>query len=115
MDLEHMCPYYEKAVELLGKKWTGLILRALMEHPRRFAEISGYVEGLSDRLLSERLQELERERIVERRVSAERPVHVEYALTQKGLDLRAVVESIQTWASRWESAGQDLVSPPAES
>ncbi|MCI0438021.1 MAG: helix-turn-helix transcriptional regulator [Chloroflexi bacterium] len=90
-------------MELLGKRWTGLIIRALMDGPRRFTEITGYVEGLSDRLLSQRLQELEQAGIVERRVYSQRPVLVEYELTEKGRDLRQVVEAIQVWADRWEA------------
>ncbi len=96
-----MCPKYERVVEILGKRWTGLILRSLMERPRRFTEIKIYVDGLSERLLSERLKELEEVGIVERRVYTERPVWVEYALTEKGRDLRRVVEAIQKWADRW--------------
>ncbi len=88
MDFQFMCPKYEQAVELLGKRWTGLILRSLMEGPRRFSAISTYVDGLSDRLLSERLQELEKVGIVERKVHNERPVTVEYSLTEKGADPR---------------------------
>ena len=101
MDFHYMCPRYEKVMELLGKRWTGLIIRALMEEPRRFTAIKTYVEGLSDRLLSERLQELEEAGIVERRVYAQRPVVIEYALSEKGEDLRGIVEAIQTWADRW--------------
>ncbi len=91
-------------MELLGKRWTGLIIRALMDGPRRFTEITGYVEGLSDRLLSQRLQELEQAGIVERRVYSQRPVLVEYDLTEKGRALRQVVEAIQSWADHWEAA-----------
>ncbi len=101
MDFQLMCPRYEQAVEVLGKRWTVLILRALMEGPRRFTEIKSYVEGLSDRLLSERLQELEAAGIVERKVYAQRPVVIEYVLTERGYDLRPVLEAIQTWANRW--------------
>ncbi len=103
MDFRQRCPSYERAMELLGKRWTGLIIRALMDGPRRFTEITGYVEGLSDRLLSQRLQELEQAGIVERRVYSQRPVLVEYELTEKGRDLRQVVEAIQVWADRWEA------------
>ena len=102
MDCQHPCPRYEKAMIVLGKKWTCLILRCLMEEPRRFTEISAYVRGLSDRLLSQRLQELEESGIVERRVYAQRPVVVEYSLTVKGEALREVVSAIQTWADQWE-------------
>ena len=105
MDFKDMCPRYEAAMAILGKKWTGLILRSLMEGPRRFTEMSAYVPGLSDRLLSQRLQELEEADIVERRVYSERPVLVEYSLTAQGQALREVVEAIQRWADRWGPNG----------
>lgn len=103
MDFGQMCPRYERAIEVLGKRWTALIIRALIDGPRRFTDITSYIEGLSDRLLSQRLQELEEAGIVERRVYNQRPVLVEYALTEKGQDLRRVVEAIQAWADRWEA------------
>jgi len=109
MDFEHCCPRYEKAIAILSKKWTCLILRSLMGGPRRFTEISAYVNGLSDRLLSQRLQELEEEGIVERCVYAQRPVVIEYCLAEKGWALREVVEAIQRWADQWEA-----MSVPAE-
>lgn len=102
MDFKDMCPRYLAAMSLLGKKWTGLILRSLMEGPRRFTEMSAYVPGLSDRLLSQRLQELEEAGIVERRVYSQRPVLVEYSLTAQGQALREVVEAIQRWADVWD-------------
>ena len=104
MDSNETCPLgLEAAMDVLGKKWMGLILRALMDGPRRFTEISGYVPGLSDRLLSQRLQELETEEIVQRRVYNQRPVLIEYDLTDKGRDLRRVFEAIQSWGDRWTS------------
>ncbi len=101
MDLTCACPLYEQAIDLLGKRWTGLILRALMERPRRFNEIAAYVEGVSDRLLSERLRELEDAGVVTRVVHPQRPVVIEYVLTEKGASLRKVVEAIQEWANEW--------------
>ncbi len=104
-DFSQMCPKYEKAFEVLGRRWTGLVLRALMDSPRRFSEITAYVPGLSDRLLSERLQELEATGLVERRVHPEqRPVLVEYRLTEKGHALRPALEALQKWADTWVSA-----------
>jgi DNA-binding HxlR family transcriptional regulator len=88
---------------ILGKKWTCTILRCLLAEPRRFTDISGYVNGLSDRLLSQRLQELEEAGVVVRRVYAQKPVVVEYALTAKGEGLRDVVGAIQKWADQWEA------------
>jgi DNA-binding HxlR family transcriptional regulator len=79
-----MCPRYERAVQILGKRWTALIVRTLLPRPRRFSDMTSLIPGLSDRLLSERLKELESCGIVERRVFAEMPVRIEYTLTGKG-------------------------------
>src|SRR5512135_3461975 len=96
-----MCPRYEHAIQLLGKRWTGLILDSLMDGSRRFCELTATVEGLSDRVLSDRLRELESEGIVERIVYPQIPVRVEYRLTEKGRDLKPVVQSIHEWAQHW--------------
>ena len=96
-----MCPRYEQAIQLLGKRWTGLILDTLMGGPRRFCELTNAVEGLSDRVLSDRLRELELEGIIERVVYPQIPVRVEYRLTEKGQALKPVVEAIHTWAQNW--------------
>ncbi|MDA8344608.1 MAG: helix-turn-helix domain-containing protein [Thermaerobacter sp.] len=96
-----MCPRYEQAAQLLGKKWTNLILRVLMGRPRRFGEFRHQVPELSERLLSERLRELEDEGLVRRIVADCRPVLILYELTPKGHELEIVVQSIQAWADRW--------------
>jgi DNA-binding HxlR family transcriptional regulator len=101
LNLSDFCPRYERAMSLLSKRWTGVILRALLAGTCRFNGICAYVPGLSDRLLSERLKELESEGIVERRVYAETPVRIEYVLTPKGEELRDVVQVVQVWADRW--------------
>lgn len=97
------CPRYDRAISILGKKWNCMIIRCMLAEPRRFSDISNYVEGLSDRLLSQRLHELEQSGIVERRVYDRKPVLVEYALTEKGAAFRQVVEAIQRWADHWEA------------
>jgi DNA-binding HxlR family transcriptional regulator len=102
------CPRYEHAIQILGKRWTGLLLNALMDGPRRFCELTAVVEGLSDRVLSDRLRELEMEGILQRIVYPQIPVRVEYQLTEKGHALRPVIEAIHTWAGRW-------VEPPSSS
>lgn len=99
-DFAH-CPHYERAVEVLGRRWTGLIVRALLGGRTRFSEFTASIPGLSDRLLSERLKELEAEGIVTRCVSTETPVRVDYRLTEKGKALAGVVEAISTWADHW--------------
>src|SRR3989442_15032945 len=105
-----MCPRYEHAIQLLGKRWTGLLLDALMEGPRRFCELTATVEGLSDRVLSDRLRELEVEGVVERIVYPQIPVRVEYKLTEKGLALKPVVEAIHEWAEKWVMLPEDSSS-----
>jgi DNA-binding HxlR family transcriptional regulator len=95
------CTKYHQAVELIGKRWTGAILFVLMDGPLRFSEVKTLVPDLSDRLLSERLKELEAAGIVERRTSADTPVRVDYALTDKGADLEPVVRSLKAWARAW--------------
>jgi DNA-binding HxlR family transcriptional regulator len=96
-----MCPRYEQAIQLLGKRWTGLILDSLMYGPRRFCELTSSVEGLSDRVLSDRLRELELEGVIERIVYPQIPVRVEYRLTKKGQALSPVIAAIHTWANQW--------------
>lgn len=98
---DQMCPHYQAAIRLLGKKWTGLLVRVLLGGPRRFTDFKKQIPELSDRLLAERLRELEDAGIVTRIVHADRPVVVEYRLTQKGQELAPVVEAIQAWADRW--------------
>jgi DNA-binding HxlR family transcriptional regulator len=95
------CSLYHEAIELIGKRWSGAILLVLMDGPLHFSEIRDLVPDISDRLLSERLKELEGERIVERRVIDGAPVRVEYSLTEKGSALEPVVCSIKAWAREW--------------
>jgi DNA-binding HxlR family transcriptional regulator len=95
------CALYHRAVELVGKRWTGAILSVLMDGPLRFSEVRQLVPDLSDRLLSERMKELEAEGIVERRVVAGTPVHVEYRLTPKGRALEPALRAMRQWARTW--------------
>ena len=104
---EHLapfCPRYQTAVEIVGRRWTGAIIRALLAGATRFSEVTETVPGLSDRLLSERLQQLEDEGIVERVVLPEKPVRVEYRLTPKGDALAGVVLAVADWAEHWIEA-----------
>ena len=103
-DLAHRtpcCGLYHQAVELVGKRWTGAILLVLMDGPLRFSEVRELVPDISDRLLSERMKELEAEQIVERHVSDCGPVRVEYALTDKGRALEPAVRALKSWAHNW--------------
>jgi DNA-binding HxlR family transcriptional regulator len=100
-----VCPHFHAAIELIGKRWTGAIVCALTERPLRFGELAKAVPGLSDRLLSQRLRELELEGLVEREVEAGSPVHVTYSLTEAGTELRPAIVELKTWARRWKRAG----------
>jgi DNA-binding HxlR family transcriptional regulator len=95
------CPYYHEAVELIGRRWAGVIVRAVLGGTSRFSDIARAVPDLSDRLLSERLKELEAAGIIERHVLPETPVRIEYVLTEKGRALAPVVEAISIWADQW--------------
>jgi DNA-binding HxlR family transcriptional regulator len=99
--LSPFCPRYSKATEIIGRRWTGGVLRALMAGRTHFSEIAATVPGLSDRLLSERLKELEDEGIVRRNVTACRPVKIDYELTEMGKALIPVVQSLAGWAEEW--------------
>lgn len=95
------CPVYHHAMELIGKRWTGAILRALLSGATRFSDVTAAIPGLSDRLLSERLKELEAEGIVVRTVTPSTPVKVAYDLTDKGRALNDVIAAVSMWAEEW--------------
>ena len=98
---EALCPRYHRAAELIGRRWTGAIVRVMLDGVTRFSDLVQHVPGLSDRMLSERLKELEAEGIIERCVFADTPVRIEYRMTDKGRALGTVVESIGAWATEW--------------
>jgi DNA-binding HxlR family transcriptional regulator len=100
-DREGVCPYFHEAVELLGKRWTGAIIHALLHGPMRFSELTHTIPQISDRLLSIRLRELEACGIVARQVYEQPPVRVEYTLTPMGEALRPAVTAIRSWACDW--------------
>lgn len=96
------CPHLHEAVELIGRRWTGAILAVLLDGgPMRFSEVAQAVPQLSDRLLSERMKELEARGIVTREVHAETPVRVEYSLTEMGRELAPTLRELGDWAKRW--------------
>ena len=97
------CPHFHRAVELVGKRWTGAILYVLLDsgRPMRFSEIGHAVPDLSDRLLSERMKELEAAGIVERHVAGTSPIKVEYELTERGRELDPALGELKRWADRW--------------
>ncbi|MBR3380656.1 MAG: winged helix-turn-helix transcriptional regulator [Bacillus sp. (in: Bacteria)] len=101
MNQSDMCPRFEKADELLSKRWVALIVFQLLSGSQRFSEIEAALTNLSGRVLSERLKELEAAGIVKREVFAETPVRIEYSLTDMGRSLAPVFEEIAKWSSEW--------------
>lgn len=101
MEKYHMCPRFENAFELLGKRWTGLIIRTLLNGQNRFSDIAEAIPNMSARMLTERFKELEKEGIIIRRVYPETPVRIEYKLTEKGKELQLVMDEVQKWAEKW--------------
>ena len=101
MEKIHMCPRFEAAFELLGKRWTGLIIRSLLSGAKRFSDIQQIIPSLSARMLTERFKELEATGLLLRNVYPEMPVRIEYELTEKGRDLEKTMDEIQIWAEKW--------------
>ena len=99
-----LCPRFHRAVELIGRRWTGAILRILLNGPQRFNALMARIPGVSDRLLSERLRELEGAELVKRTVCAGPPVSVVYELTTQGRDLEPALTMLGKWAERWMPA-----------
>lgn len=97
---EH-CPRFEQASEVLGKRWTGLILRLLQSGPMRFSELESHIPKLSPRMLSQRLRELEEEQIITRDVRPDRSIMVVYTLTDKGEAMMPIIEELRIWAETW--------------
>ncbi len=104
-DSPAVCPHFHEAIELIGKRWTGAIVCALTERPMRYGELGRAIPGLSDRLLSQRLRELEEEGLVEREVEPGSPVRVTYSLTEAGEELGPSIRELKAWAKRWKSTG----------
>ena len=99
-----VCRHFHQAIELIGRRWTGAILRVLMGGRMRYCTIRGAIPEVSDRMLSERLKELETEGIVLRLVTPDTPVRVEYELTKKGRALEQALAAVEQWAEEWKNA-----------
>ena len=122
--LPEFCASYASLMDMLARRWMGIVLRVLLSGPHRFSEILSAVPGLSDPLLTQRLRELEAKKLVERRVIPTSPVRVEYELTEAGRDLERAVRVLSEWAEKWwftpsgapvELPVQPLVEPLVES
>ncbi|KHD84908.1 winged helix-turn-helix transcriptional regulator [Heyndrickxia ginsengihumi] len=96
-----LCPRFEKAFQLLGKRWIGVIIRVLSEGPMRFNEMLEHIPHISQKVLSERLKELEEQDIIVREVYPESPIRIEYRLSEKGQAITPVLDEVQKWADKW--------------
>lgn len=101
MGNQSLCPRFEKAFQLLGKRWVGVIIRVLSNGPMRFNEMAERIPHISQKVLSERLKELEDQGILVREVYPESPVRIEYRLTEKGEAIKPVLDEVQNWADKW--------------
>ncbi len=112
---DSFCPHFQKAMELIGRRWSGTILRALLDGPLRFSQISAAIPQISDRSLSMRLKDLEREGLTVRRVESTQPVSVGYELTDKGRDLETIIAAVERWAHDWVAPEEPSLSDGATS
>jgi len=106
-----LCTRFHYASELIGRRWNGAIIFMLLKQTCRFATLRDGIPGITDRMLSERLQELEAEGLVERTVVPETPVRVEYSLSKKGTALAEAVDSIASWAEKYIPLQPDKAKP----
>jgi DNA-binding HxlR family transcriptional regulator len=107
-----LCAKFHRSIELIGRRWTGAIIYLLLKSRCRFATLRDAIPDITDRMLSERLQELEQEGIIDRTVIPETPVRVEYALTRKGRALTEAMDAIAQWSEKWTDS--DPAAPHAE-
>jgi DNA-binding HxlR family transcriptional regulator len=110
-----LCPRFHQASELIGRRWTGAIIYVLLRTRCRFAALRSAIPDITDRMLSDRLQELEQEGIVDRTVIPDTPVRVEYSLTKKGRALASAMDAISEWAEKWIEAESPPPRPKARS
>ncbi|MFT8871877.1 MAG: helix-turn-helix domain-containing protein [Sporolactobacillus sp.] len=102
-----LCPKFEQAFQVIGKKWNGLIIEVLLNGETHFSRISATIPEMSDRMLAARLRELEQLNVVKREVDTGYPVRVCYSLTEKGRQLAPVLKEVHRWADRWARPGAD--------
>ncbi|NKB81195.1 MAG: transcriptional regulator [Nitrospirales bacterium] len=99
-DCSHACPV-EAALELIGGKWKGMALYHLLDGTKRFNELKRNVGGVTQRMLTKQLRELEVDGLISRQVYAEVPPKVEYRLTEKGKALRPILLALEKWGVRY--------------
>lgn len=96
-ELKHICTTFHSAIEFIGKRWMGVVIYTLLKGPKRYNEIISSIPGISDRLLTERLRDLENEGLIIKRMIAVSPKKVEYELTATGKELEEVIHVLMKW------------------
>jgi DNA-binding HxlR family transcriptional regulator len=99
------CPKFHTTIELIGRRWNGAILLAIIRGADRYKDVLDAVPGLSERLLAQRLKELEQAQIIARDVVPSTPVRVTYHLTPRGTELAKAIEPLLSWGDRWIDLG----------
>lgn len=103
------CVLFHSAWNNLARTWTLPVIHALgLKQPARFNELKRRISGISATSLADRLTELEKRKIVERKVYPETPPRVEYALTRKGLELHAILGELGEWVKRWDRSPRTI-------
>jgi DNA-binding HxlR family transcriptional regulator len=100
MTKNEMCPIVETA-RLVGRKWDLIVIRYLMDGPKRFAELKLNIPDISSKSLSSTLKQLTAMRMVERKVESGFPISVIYTLTKKGLEMNGIIEAMRHWGQKW--------------
>jgi DNA-binding HxlR family transcriptional regulator len=103
-DIEPHVGCIASAMEIIGNKWTALILRDLFAGPKRFCELEKSVGHINPRTLSQRLDDLEFQGIISRKSFAEMPPRIEYTLTDKGIDLLPILKQMAQWGTKYQSS-----------
>lgn len=98
---QSICPKFERAMGILSQRWTGMIIYQLLSGPQRFCNLESAIVGISGKVLSDKLRDLEKEGIVKRDVYPETPVRIEYSLTDKGMAFEPVMRDIEQWSQHW--------------
>jgi DNA-binding HxlR family transcriptional regulator len=101
-----VCGRFHQAIELIGRRWTGAILHLLLQGPARFSVIKSALPDMTDRILAERLRELQAAGLLSRSAYPSVPVRVEYTLTEKARDLSPTLDGLADWAHRWLPASR---------
>ncbi|WP_082232285.1 winged helix-turn-helix transcriptional regulator [Halobacillus massiliensis] len=101
-----VCPRFERAIKILSQRWTGLIIHQLLDGSKRFKNIETAI-GISGKVLSDRLKDMEQQGLIKREVFAETPVRIEYSLTEKGQSLTPIIKNIESWSQEWMDNEED--------